>query len=144
MLSWWFIDVIIVFFFFKQKTAYEMRISDWSSDVCSSDLHEWLLGGSGECGRRRLLWKSGLHRSLAEHVPCNDHTHDLVGAFQNGMDPQVAPEAFDWIILKIAIASMKLKRRSEEHTSELQSLMRISYAVFCLKNKKYKLKHEKL
>src|SRR3546814_8352844 len=52
-----------------------MRISDWSSDVCSSDL-----------------------------------THDLVGAFQNGMDPQVAPEAFDWIILKIAIASMKLKR----------------------------------
>src|SRR3546814_2286677 len=69
------------FFFFKQKTAYDMRISDWSSDVCSSDL-----------------------------VPCNDHTHDLVGAFQNGMDPQVAPEAFDWIILKIAIASMKLKR----------------------------------
>src|SRR3546814_14895340 len=30
------------FFFFKQKTAYEMRISDWSSDVCSSDLHTWL------------------------------------------------------------------------------------------------------
>src|SRR3546814_1828903 len=30
--------VVIVFFFFKQKTAYEMRISDWSSDVCSSDL----------------------------------------------------------------------------------------------------------
>src|SRR3546814_983677 len=30
---------IIYFFFFKQKTAYEMRISDWSSDVCSSDLH---------------------------------------------------------------------------------------------------------
>src|SRR3546814_12011676 len=31
---------IVVFFFFKQKTAYEMRISDWSSDVCSSDLHD--------------------------------------------------------------------------------------------------------
>src|SRR3546814_8558723 len=30
----------IIFFFFKQKTAYEMRISDWSSDVCSSDLHD--------------------------------------------------------------------------------------------------------
>src|SRR3546814_1126024 len=30
----------ILFFFFKQKTAYEMRISDWSSDVCSSDLHD--------------------------------------------------------------------------------------------------------
>src|SRR3546814_8678317 len=42
---------VVVFFFFKQKTAYEMRISDWSSDVCSSDL----LGGSlrtpaGYCG----------------------------------------------------------------------------------------------
>src|SRR3546814_5063820 len=32
--------VVFIFFFFKQKTAYEMRISDWSSDVCSSDLHE--------------------------------------------------------------------------------------------------------
>src|SRR3546814_14578348 len=33
------IEVLVCFFFFKQKTAYEMRISDWSSDVCSSDLH---------------------------------------------------------------------------------------------------------
>src|SRR3546814_5398513 len=32
--------VVVMFFFFKQKTAYEMRISDWSSDVCSSDLHQ--------------------------------------------------------------------------------------------------------
>src|SRR3546814_7335002 len=32
---------VLFFFFFKQKTAYEMRISDWSSDVCSSDLHGW-------------------------------------------------------------------------------------------------------
>src|SRR3546814_4705874 len=31
--------IVLFFFFFKQKTAYEMRISDWSSDVCSSDLH---------------------------------------------------------------------------------------------------------
>src|SRR3546814_7599130 len=35
---------IFLFFFFKQKTAYEMRISDWSSDVCSSDLHRSDLG----------------------------------------------------------------------------------------------------
>src|SRR3546814_6948324 len=34
-------SVVVVFFFFKQKTAYEMRISDWSSDVCSSDLYRW-------------------------------------------------------------------------------------------------------
>src|SRR3546814_8614765 len=41
MLLYWcccFVSLSIVFFFFKQKTAYEMRISDWSSDVCSSDL----------------------------------------------------------------------------------------------------------
>src|SRR3546814_1158516 len=37
-----FLVVIGVFFFFKQKTAYEMRISDWSSDVCSSDLHRFV------------------------------------------------------------------------------------------------------
>src|SRR3546814_3715066 len=35
----------VLFFFFKQKTAYEMRISDWSSDVCSSDLSEHLMDG---------------------------------------------------------------------------------------------------
>src|SRR3546814_5705809 len=39
-----FLFLVFVFFFFKQKTAYEMRISDWSSDVCSSDL---IIGGSG-------------------------------------------------------------------------------------------------
>src|SRR3546814_1567686 len=45
----------VVFFFFKQKTAYEMRISDWSSDVCSSDL-DIAVGGNDEAGpqRRRL------------------------------------------------------------------------------------------
>src|SRR3546814_9620141 len=37
-MSWLFISLFVGFFFFKQKTAYEMRISDWSSDVCSSDL----------------------------------------------------------------------------------------------------------
>src|SRR3546814_7984928 len=44
---------VYIFFFFKQKTAYEMRISDWSSDVCSSDL-EGVGGGTGE-ERLRLL-----------------------------------------------------------------------------------------
>src|SRR3546814_8706617 len=39
-----FVFVVFVFFFFKQKTAYEMRISDWSSDVCSSDLEAGVAG----------------------------------------------------------------------------------------------------
>src|SRR3546814_1650859 len=54
------------FFFFKQKTAYEMRISDWSSDVCSSDLfgfvggekcsHRGDIGGLADAGRQRLTF----------------------------------------------------------------------------------------
>src|SRR3546814_8785585 len=43
-----FYDIILIFFFFKQKTAYELRISDWSSDVCSSDLLVDPLFGGGE------------------------------------------------------------------------------------------------
>src|SRR3546814_1746101 len=78
------------FFFFKQKTAYEMRISDWSSDVCSSDLTY----------------------SQTEQTPRDESEKNLVHF------------AYDVV-----------ERRSEEHTSELQSLMRISYAVFCLKKK---------
>src|SRR3546814_14541253 len=42
---------ILLFFFFKQKTAYEMRISDWSSDVCSSDLDDAERGGGGATGQ---------------------------------------------------------------------------------------------
>src|SRR3546814_7843516 len=44
-----------MFFFFKQKTAYEMRISDWSSDVCSSDLAGKQQGGAGRLGNRRHI-----------------------------------------------------------------------------------------
>src|SRR3546814_1211020 len=48
---------IVIFFFFKQKTAYEMRISDWSSDVCSSDLdaREWL-----DAGFRELMTETAI------------------------------------------------------------------------------------
>src|SRR3546814_1104509 len=52
---------VLFFFFFKQKTAYEMRISDWSSDVCSSDLE-------GD-GRRDFLWlASATHRDLRSEL----------------------------------------------------------------------------
>src|SRR3546814_4356405 len=49
------LSCIVCFFFFKQKTAYEMRISDWSSDVCSSDLHPDAAPGDGELKRLYLL-----------------------------------------------------------------------------------------
>src|SRR3546814_10545270 len=57
----------IMFFFFKQKTAYEMRISDWSSDVCSSDLASVIPACSGGAVVRRLA------RNLSQPVPYRPH-----------------------------------------------------------------------
>src|SRR3546814_2115179 len=54
----------VYFFFFKQKTAYEMRISDWSSDVCSSDLLECCCSEQGTLSR----WPSKLVRSRLQHT----------------------------------------------------------------------------
>src|SRR3546814_8049431 len=106
------------FFFFKQKTAYEMRISDWSSDVCSSDL----IGGKATIASLAVTDKGTLGVMLDS------------GATGTGL--QVTGNASFGDESKLA-----LRLRSEEHTSELQSLMRISYAVFCLKKKK---KHSSL
>src|SRR3546814_2751940 len=52
--------------------------------------------------------------------------------------------AIVWRLASICVQSRSVKKRSEEHTSELQSLMRISYAVFCLKKKKQKHTHDKI
>src|SRR3546814_1567228 len=56
----------LLFFFFKQKTAYEMRISDWSSDVCSSDLRNRTVGGT-YFFTVNLAQRRG-NRLLLEHV----------------------------------------------------------------------------
>src|SRR3546814_5183115 len=55
----WSIVVLFCCFFFKQKTAYEMRISDWSSDVCSSDLANIWLGKVSSKDMCTTLWKAG-------------------------------------------------------------------------------------
>src|SRR3546814_5658529 len=107
-----------IVFFFKQKTAYEMRISDWSSDVCSSDLrarhpHH---GERHPAARRQLPFRGA--RSAAELWA----VHDCARRADRSPDARPARRGAGG------------QRRSEEHTSELQSLMRISYAVFCLKN----------
>src|SRR3546814_2576091 len=108
-------DVFVhfVFFFFKQKTAYEMRISDWSSDVCSSDLVA--------------------HHQKARHIHAKiaRNADMLLGHIRLGAMGRHP----DRTHAKIIRAAQLLDGRSEEHTSELQSLMRISYAVFCLKKK---------
>src|SRR3546814_10273893 len=140
-------------FFFKQKTAYEVRISDWSSDVCSSDLHRpAFAAGEVEEG------KGGLGRA-GQAVCGADLPHEIQRRRVRGEQDVVAvvDAALELGILVGAAATAglgggfverdlpaglgKAQRgrkpgRSEEHTSELQSLMRISYAVFCLKKKK--------
>src|SRR3546814_9667956 len=79
-----------------------MRISDWSSDVCSSDLYPW-----GRSFLNRLGGRGGDAFGEARQYP---------------------------VLRRFPIVDSRM--RSEEHTSELQSLMRISYAVFCLKKQK--------
>src|SRR3546814_3791014 len=64
--------VVIFCFFFKQKTAYEMRISDWSSDVCSSDLPRRgvAIGGHGDVGRE--AHQRDLRRRFDHPAPAHD------------------------------------------------------------------------
>src|SRR3546814_3987968 len=120
-----------MFFFFKQKTAYEMRISDWSSDVCSSDLGA-LLGGLLEDPDQVLV------RVLVElmaPVP-SQALRAEVGAVEGGrrvVRQTVELRAGDRPVARAHGLRMRRDDRSEEHTSELQSLMRNSFAVLCLK-----------
>src|SRR3546814_2544121 len=120
-----------------------MRISDWSSDVCSSDLHgnprpgartiEEILREPGILAALGLCRKDRLRSPVADRVSGDGRTRwaeiiNLQGrrsARSDGERPWRRPSP-----------DRAGRTRSEEHTSELQSLMRISYAVFCLKKKK--------
>src|SRR3546814_3533811 len=108
-----------------------MRISDWSSDVCSSDLLRWKrksvskerrryspLEPSQELARRSRSVEQSLSMLVPKSYP---RTRCLPRAPRQGKMP-----------------------RSEEHTSELKSLMRSSYAVFCLKKKNNDIKNCKI
>src|SRR3546814_4959834 len=114
-----------------------MRISDWSSDVCSSDLPDpgrlallhrvvgtvrllgmaqaFRLGVNSDTPHHRLGVRLGHRQSFRSRWPEISGT----GRFRSG-----------W---RGRMRQARTRARSEEHTSELQSLMRISYAVFCLK-----------
>src|SRR3546814_6399293 len=98
-----------------------MRISDWSSDVCSSDLLVELPANL------RGVWINVIERKALKPSSCLE-----LGIRGDGRKVHR---------VHIEVGKALLRRfdsRSEEHTSELQSLMRISYAVFCLKKKKHK------
>src|SRR3546814_9213680 len=119
--------VFFCFFFFKQKTAYEMRISDWSSDVCSSDLIKANHGSGSNIfvtEKDTPDWPA-IEKEASSWLRQRYRPH-LHERHYDKIDRQLLIEPY--------IGGGTL--RSEEHTSELQSLMRISYAVFCLKKKK--------
>src|SRR3546814_2382452 len=137
------------FFFYKKKTAYEMRISDWSSDVCSSDLP----AADPACRlrqarrRRRAADLPRVRRQIRACIRC--------GAREAARRKLLMPytpivATLGYVLSPDGRQVLMLHRnaraddhhlgkynglRSEEHTSELQSLMCISYAVFCLKKK---------
>src|SRR3546814_5835507 len=143
-----------LFLFYNQKTAYEMRISDWSSDVCSSDLFDAFdveerkrqkevgrLVNIVEVQRGRRTAVRAIIVATAETA----HRDDLGrAAAEIGRDADAGRlfddpfEIADAALLDISAAEGRDRRRnvrqarrallrSEEHTSELQSLMRISY-----------------
>src|SRR3546814_10452085 len=125
-----------------------MRIRDWSSDVCASDLKE---GHSLSLAIQMLGWHRGRQidtTSLETITQVNlaagiEYAWEREGAVErlftknylvaSGNSSDLAPyKRGSALYLN---AGIETQWRSEEHTSELQSLMRISYAVFCLKNK---------
>src|SRR3546814_3114770 len=135
--------VFYFLFLFKQKTAYEMRISDWSSDVCSSDLGGAPAGDAADDAQDQRIAK--LSRAAA--MGCRRaHQHsededDAARRDREGDGPLAERQVKRLAALRSRFLPVVLQFRSEEHTSELQSLMRISYAVFRLKKKK---KHTKI
>src|SRR3546814_1211899 len=122
-----------MFFFFKHKTAYDMRISDWSSDVCSSDLLD--VSGSlnidaiGTGGTGNVASGDGQGGTASVAISGNAISYttgativDAGGTGGGNNGSLVSALGGD--------GTGGTAERSEEHTSELQSLMSISYAVF--------------
>src|SRR3546814_9545985 len=118
-----------------------MRISDWSSDVCSSDLGPFPVSRPLGQARARPFQIARTGRETPGPVAADAR---ILGR-DRGRGQACADRRMDQPVLRLTIFSpplqgrgsetCELARRSEEHTSELQSLMRIPYAVFCLKKK---------
>src|SRR3546814_7272345 len=118
-----------------------MRISDWSSDVCSSDLklrhrspvRAHVVTDQSPAANSLLCIAVGVHGD-SRQTDCA--TGNDAGVVAHGVGGRHA----DPVAAHLARPARAVVARSEEHTSELQSLMRLSYAVFCLKKKKTKTK----
>src|SRR3546814_993309 len=179
--------ICISVLFFTQKTAYEMRISDWSSDVCSSDLDHRLpprhpadAGDHARTGDLAAIKVAGSELANFEkgrtwiEQPLDPLTREQLAAagvafarlfiaaqrrggnarsqvgvqrpVMRGIGAKIFAFRLDQALQDrcahecspVIGCGLNGRWRSEEHTSELQSLMRISYAVFCLKKKNTK------
>src|SRR3546814_9243429 len=120
-----------------------MRSSDWSSDVCSSDL---VTVGVRDWPSCLVLSLGGLGRVADAPPSALDATRDRARAIRRGESPgsrRARPGLrMQGLRNRCSVRfSPSHHSRSEEHTSELQSLMRISYAVFCLKKKNKNTQH---
>src|SRR3546814_8608350 len=152
-------------FFFKLKTAYGVLISDWSSDVCSSDHRIALLvTRHGDLGHEQTVALRAIdqfgpyvHSRKKQTARIRELSADDLAA-SCGIDGDVSELEHALFRISAAVLQLELhlrrattaryvtgkqllaqaQHRSEEHTSELQSLMRLSYAVFCLNKKKTK------
>src|SRR3546814_6592934 len=131
-----------------------MRISDWSSDVCSSDLHDRADGfdglkavGSGLGTAAAIVMDKSTdvvqaisrisyfykHESCGQCTPCREGTGWMWRVMERLRTGDADISEIDTLFDVTKQVEGHTICRSEEHTSELQSLMRISYAVFCLK-----------
>src|SRR3546814_5236981 len=117
--------MFVVFFFFKQKTAYEMRISDWSSDVCSSDLMATDVQAAVDVPLLHIADPTAERIKAAgfSKVGLLGTAFTMEHAFYKG-------RLADQHGLSVIIPNDE--DRSEEHKSALQSLRRITYADFGL------------
>src|SRR3546814_9046917 len=116
MVGFYYGVLMVLVFFFKQKTAYDMRISDWSSDVCSSDLDPTSAFGG------IIAFNRELDADTAKLIVERQFVEVIIA-------PRISAAARQIVAAK---QNVRLLERSEEHTSELKSLMRNSYADFCL------------
>src|SRR3546814_8919859 len=117
--------------------AYWLRMSDWVSDFCSSYC-------SGPWGPVLLYEADALQHAFHARAVLFEEGRELVTGevgvhpvafFEQALPGRALGQSIDGGEKLLALRVIQSRRRSEEHTSELQSLMRITYAVFCLKNK---------
>src|SRR3546814_3636785 len=135
-------------FVLRSNTEYDMRISDVSADVCSSDravrhgeaiaargVEKGAIGGAehGGLGAEIDVAKIDMRALVHSHQRRRHRDIDIFARAGLGAAMERGEDRDHRLKPRIDVG---VRERSEEHTSELQSLMRISYAVFCLKKKK--------